>query len=121
MRLSNVLKAKLESGDPGPHLTVMKPTLDQYHTDPSRLPDSIQRHIRRGEALGRFLLRVSGYLRRLYWRVHGGAEGHSRAQERRPAVRAASVLDVKPHAQKTARAQERSAQAANDDDYQSVA
>ncbi len=99
----------------------MKPILDQYQTDPSRQPDSIQRHIRRGEALGRFLLRLSGYLRRLYWRVHGGAEGHSRDQERRSAVPAASVLDVKSHEQKPAKTQERNAQAANDEDYQSVA
>lgn len=98
----------------------MNRAVDQYQTDPSRQPNSIQRHIRRGEAVGRFLLRLSGYLRRLYWRVHGGAEGYGRDEERRP-VHAASVPHVKPYERKAARAQERSVQAANDEDYQSVA
>lgn len=99
----------------------MKSTLDQYQTDPSRQPASIQRHIRRGEALGRMLLGVSGYLRRLYWRVHVGAERSSWGDEQRAVLHTASVPDVKPHEQEAAKAQERNAKAANDEDYRSVA
>jgi hypothetical protein len=99
----------------------MKPTLHEYQTGPSRQPESIQRHIRRGEALGRFLLRLSGYLRRLFWRLHGGAKRHGWDEERRPVLHAASVPHVKLDERKAARTQERNAQAANDEHYQSVA
>ena len=111
----------LESSDRRPHLTTVKPTLDQYQSDPSKQPDRIQRHIRRGEAIGRFLLRFSGYLRRLYWRMHGDVQGHRRDDELRSKVHVASVLDVKAHERKAAKAQGRNVHGANDEDYQSVA
>lgn len=113
--------SKVESVDPGPHLTGMKPTLDQYQTNPSRQPASIQRYVRRGEALGRFLLRLAAYLRRPHRGVHPGAEALSRGQEQRAAMRAASVLDVKRQKDKAARLQEGGAHPANDEHYKSVA
>lgn len=99
----------------------MKPILDQYWTDLSKQPESIQRHIRRGETLGRLLLWLGDYLRRLYRWVHGGAYPHSRGEEAPPAMHGASVLDVMPHERKAAKAQKGNARAANDEDYQSVA
>jgi hypothetical protein len=99
----------------------MKPTLDPYQSDPSRQPDRIQRHIRRGEAIGRFLLRFSSCLRQLYRRMHGGVQGHGRDDEPRPTVHVASVLNVKGYERKAAKAQGRSVHGANDEDYRSVA
>jgi hypothetical protein len=99
----------------------MKPILDQYQTDLSKQPERIQRHIRRGESLGRLLLRVSDYLRRLYRWVHSGAHPHSRGEEMQPTVQGASVLDVKLDESEAAKVQEGNARAANDEDYQSVA
>lgn len=113
------LRLKLESGAAGPHLSVMKPTFDQYQTELSRQPDRIQRYIRRGEALGRLLLRLCDYLHRLYRRVQSAA--HGGRQERRSVAPTASVVDTKSHEQQTPGTQERRDRAANDEDYRSVA
>ena len=83
----------------------MKPTLDQYQTNLSRQPRNIRRHIQRGEALGRLLLRLASYLRRLYWHVH---------EEQQPAAHGTSIRNVM-------KAQKRSAQTANDENYKSAA
>jgi hypothetical protein len=98
----------------------MKATLDQYQADFAKQPDKMQLHIRRGEALGRLLLWLADYLRRIYRWVARGAHAHSRSEAQQPAVHGASVLDVKPREQK-AEAQAGNAQAANDQNYKSAA
>jgi hypothetical protein len=61
---------------------------------------------------------LSAYLRRLYRR---GPEVHSRAEEQQATAHSTPVLDVKPQEEKAAKAQEGRVQAANDEDYRSVA
>jgi hypothetical protein len=95
----------------------MQPASDHYQTDLSKQPAGIERHIRRGEAFGRFLLRLSGYLHRLYRTVHPAAEASRRREQQRTALPGASAIDVKRDEHKAASAQQHRTHAANDEHY----